>query len=1267
MWLAAANLAFLAASAGLYLVARRWMLRAQAPGRGLELRACALAALLTTAGFALAQVGVNYSLTGHARFASHKWLVFALTFSAALLAAHLLLRLQRSRVDQLLLPVAAFLTALGLINVYVWEVRDSNAYVSTVALPALREYKASIAGDRSMDARERRASLESIGPVPNELDYERDEQNRSRDRFATVLDSHWLETYNGFANHLQGWLRAHPDQRRGPAIHEVRPYSALQKQLLVAAFCLLLVPALLFAAARLHLLSLRRRKETLWAGGFVLLAVTAALLLQSNESRLPALLRFGDQQIAVYDPLKLGLIVVLALAIGRVVTDRLAVRDRAVLFALSSAGVTVAVMLVGDFGSGVVLLGIVAFMVILVGGRKVRHWAIAYGTAAICIAPLAVSASGFPLPDTARSRLEMWADPWKTYQRRELTNAVAKSASKIVQRRLAIPQEPPRSPIRRLFTTQHVWETQTAERVKTIASLVRADVSHIEQELRWRLDALRTDTPNAAPFVPGPDPAEMRDLLEAEELWSDLGGRSSDTDSKKEMRLLEAGVNDAIVQLRADTDRHIARLQKAAPGPGSHVLEQQLARAPPQPTNFQIQRSLFALRAGGALGVGLGLGKPEALPAVTEDVPLASLGEALGFAGIGVIALLILLITVRAIQRGWSQQNPARALMLVGVGAVLGMQAFLGMGAISGIVPFSGLTFPFLSRSGTALISNFAALTLMMALAAPLGPPPASRELAPIQGSTRGLARLLNSGGLTAAFAIVLASLACVQLAGRMLAPGALFTPLPTHSAPILHAEDAWARPSYRVAPGPILDRYGSVLAKTTSLGGQRVYPDAEVATTLAQTLPQLDASYRSRLTRPAGGSAKRQGGSPPIGSTLVTTIDSDLQRQVHQAFDQGAAEGGLGGVERLRGAAVVLDARNGDIVALDSRPTLSLIELSSRGAWVNAEAADRRVGLPYRNLNRVVHGYYPPGSVLKTITAAAGMESGLHSLHSRDFDYRSGKKGPRPPDGLLQLGRWHQLPLADGPPITSGNHPDLKDWEFSLETAYAWSCNIAFAEVGLELGPTRFIDFARRFGFERKVDVPGLGTMFSTLDNDSGDSPASRYLGRSKSNLARTAFGQAQVRATPLQMALMAGAIANGGDVVQPRLVAGWRTAGGQWIERVPARSLQRTGLSRRTMNAMRAMMHASATYGWARKAKLNRENSNPGVAGKTGSAEWSEKPDAAHSWFVGYFPAESPRVAIALVVERGGLGPTVAVRIARHIFAAPALHSYVSAGRSR
>jgi peptidoglycan glycosyltransferase len=394
------------------------------------------------------------------------------------------------------------------------------------------------------------------------------------------------------------------------------------------------------------------------------------------------------------------------------------------------------------------------------------------------------------------------------------------------------------------------------------------------------------------------------------------------------------------------------------------------------------------------------------------------------------------------------------------------------------------------------------------------------------------------------------------------------------------------------------------------------------------------------------------------VQSTLVITIDMGLERALDRAMTDGAHDAGLPDRPPIRGAAVALDTSTGAILALASRPAFSPEELNDPSLWAADEAADRRDGFVGRRLNRVVHGYYPPGSIFKTVTATATLEQGMNPT----FDYRSGPKGPRPPDGILQLGAWHRLDLPDGSSITCGNHPPEEDWVLDLTEAFVWSCNVAFAELGIALGPEALVNMARRFGFEQEIVVPGLGSFTSTLDREPDRPIQERFVAQEEGNLARTAFGQGQTLATPLQMALIPAAIANQGTIMQPYIVAGWRDAAdGTWIDRVEPQPRFDTSLSPKTLEGLERLMQLSTTYGWASGAKLNELNENPGVAGKTGSAEWSDEIDAAHSWFIGYFPVEHPRIAVAIVVERGGVGPTVAVRIANYFFASEAAATYL------
>ncbi len=1237
MWLAAANVGFTGTGAFLYWIARRRLLvQDRVTGRNQELLACALVSLLAVAGFGLAHVGMNYGWTGRVVVTDLQWLSYALISAGLLFAAHALLRLQRSRADQLVLPVAAFLAVLGLVNTYAWETRDANAYISTVALPALRDYRESIAESRSLSPSQKAEILRTLRPVPNELDYERG----SRGGFATVLDAGWLEAYNASARSFEAARAAHPGQVPSLPVREVRLYDGLRKQLLAAGLGFLLVPLVLFAISRAPLARLAGTRLPVLGAGSLLLAIVGAALLTSGDRSLPALLRLGGHSLTVYELLKLGLVVVLALSLADASEG-----GREARFGLAAAGLTIAAVVWRDTGAGIALLAVAVLMTTLVADRRWRYSLVVAGALALAAAPAAVRSLDSHLPQTVRVRIGMWTDPWGAYQRAAVENDVTRALARIVGYRRTERVAAAGPDGRTLLASQ---------RLSVPAPQIEHDANEIEQELRWRLDGLQSRASRATPLIPGADPVEKLLLLEAESLWSDLGGSRPATASRDGMLSFRARVHDAIGRLQAGADRVGAELlERDRSHAGAQSGPNRLGADPGAlaPDNFQLQRSLFALRKGGAFGVGLGLGRPEAVPGLTEDVALASLGEALGLAGVLLVALLLLLLTGRAIELAQRQSQPVLALLAVGLSALVGLQALIGIGGISGLLPFTGLTFPFVSRSGTALVTNFLALALVMAIAARSVGERAPRGRSP---------RLLRSAGFPAAFALVLSSVALLQLTGRTLTPGPILAALPGPGAPFLHARDQWNAPSYRMAPGPIVDRDGLALAKTTSLGRSRVYPNPRLATSLGHTLLQLDLAFHDELVRPER--SRRL-----VGPTLVTTIDSGVQRAVHEAFDQGSLEAGLPNVRTLRGAVVVVDVKDGGIVALESRPGFSLAELADPVAWAGAEAKERRSGFPYRYLNRVVHGFYPPGSIFKTVTAAAVLERGFHSLHSRDFDFRHGPESRRAPDGVQQLGAWHELPLRDGPPITDGNHPQLDTWLFDLQDAYAWSCNVAFARMGLEVGPADLIGFARRFGFERPLHVAGLGTATSTLDNDSGKDFGSRYLAESASNLARTAFGQGQARVTPLQMSLVPAGIANGGTIMQPHIVAGWKSEDGTWLRRYRPRVFADTRLSKLTVRDLQEMMRASVTYGWARTARVNPNNANPGVAGKTGSAEWSEKRDASHAWFIGYLPTEAPRLALAVVVERGGSGPTVAGRIARRIFAADAVQRYVREASGR
>ena len=208
----------------------------------------------------------------------------------------------------------------------------------------------------------------------------------------------------------------------------------------------------------------------------------------------------------------------------------------------------------------------------------------------------------------------------------------------------------------------------------------------------------------------------------------------------------------------------------------------------------------------------------------------------------------------------------------------------------------------------------------------------------------------------------------------------------------------------------------------------------------------------------------------------------------------------------------------------------------------------------------------------------------------------------------------------------------------FDLVHAYAYSCNACFGQVGLRLGGKDLSEYARRFGFDSALplEIPTTPSQIAASD------PEKRLVG---ALLASTGFGQGELMATPLQMALVAATVANDGKVPTPYLVREVRGEGGAVISATQPKTL-RTAVKPEAARSVVSMMLAGVEDGLATAARI------PGVkvGGKTGTAEIG--PGATtHAWFIGVAPTDSPKYAIAVLRERGGGGGAVATPMAKQV----------------
>jgi len=227
-------------------------------------------------------------------------------------------------------------------------------------------------------------------------------------------------------------------------------------------------------------------------------------------------------------------------------------------------------------------------------------------------------------------------------------------------------------------------------------------------------------------------------------------------------------------------------------------------------------------------------------------------------------------------------------------------------------------------------------------------------------------------------------------------------------------------------------------------------------------------------------------------------------------------------------------------------------------------------------------------------------------------------------------------LPLSTDTITNYNNRSCGPDESVSIEYALIQSCNIPFAELGLALGEGTIGSMADEFGFEATLEIPMRVTP-------------SRYpRGMDQAQLMLSSFGQYDVRVTPLQVAMMSAAIANGGDLMTPRLVDEV-LADDLRVLQAPEPTVYSTPLSGRTARELERILINGVSNGVANQARL------PGVdvAGKTGTAETGIG-DGRYFWFTGFIPADQADIAIAVVVEGQegeGTGNTVAAPIARAV----------------
>lgn len=354
--------------------------------------------------------------------------------------------------------------------------------------------------------------------------------------------------------------------------------------------------------------------------------------------------------------------------------------------------------------------------------------------------------------------------------------------------------------------------------------------------------------------------------------------------------------------------------------------------------------------------------------------------------------------------------------------------------------------------------------------------------------------------------------------------------------------------------------------------------------------------------------------GQPQRGFSVELTLDAAAQKAAYDA---------LGG---LQGAVVAMDPKTGRILAMVSTPGFDTNLMATHDANEANRVYEQLDGDPTKPLyNRAIAGNLnPPGSTFKLVTAAAAYASG---------EWTPASTLPNPASYALP-GSDNRVSNAWGTACGSGS-------TVTIAEAIRLSCNIPMAELAVELGDDRIREMAEKFGFNRSFETPLAST------------PSSYPRGLNDAETALTGFGQGQVTATPLQMAMVAAGIANDGSVMNPRMVD---AVIGNDLSVIRAFEDSEFGraLEPDVADEITSAMVASVSNGAAQGARIDGID----VAGKTGTAENENRPHTL--WFTGFAPADDPAVAVAVVVEDGGgqgqsgSGDTIAAPIAKKVIEA-------------
>lgn len=614
---------------------------------------------------------------------------------------------------------------------------------------------------------------------------------------------------------------------------------------------------------------------------------------------------------------------------------------------------------------------------------------------------------------------------------------------------------------------------------------------------------------------------------------------------------------------------------------------------------YQITQSLFAIGNGGLFGTGLSLGHPDKIPVVTTDFIYSAIFEEMGM----IVGIMMIFMAMFFLLFGILMIKKSKLdfdfLLGSGLLIILAFQSFLIIGGVTKFVPLTGVTLPFVSYGGSSLVTSFIMLGLLQGIC-----------LNQLDDKKKGKGKKKREkrnkplGRIRIMFAVMFIALSGYIIYYTLfLAPDMVMN---DYNSRLTDIENSIVR-------GTIYDRNMEVLA-TSQVDGDdvvRIYP---YGNTFAHTIGYVDygrtgieAYSHIDLIKTNSTLSERilakVTNEKLQANSVVTTLDFELQLLARDLLGDN------------RGAIVAIEPSSGKILSMVSTPDFDPNNIENLYEGISKDADKAAL------LNRATQGLYPPASTYKIITTIAYLEN------NNEDDFSHYCLG----EDIIGDKRIHC-------------YNSVVHGRLSLDDAFAKSCNTAYAGIGQNLDADRLKEISEVFMYNKPI----------ALELETSPSQFVLNSQSSKPEITETSIGQGKTLVTPLNSALIVSAIANDGIAMNPYLVDKILDDDGSILQT----TLIGEGIPMITpdmANLLESYMLKTSKEGTAKSLY----NDHYLIASKTGSAE--NGTGDAHAWYVGYAPADNPKIAIAVVVENVGSSSANAVPIAKELFDAYLLNKAV------